>query len=342
MNRKLEAFVHLFLIIILRATCQEENRLRSSSNFTIEKRIVGGNDASRGEYPWLVALYKTVDPTGYFPICQGSLIAPQVVLTAAHCIDTVKSAEIGNHDYLNDSKNRIQRFTFSKKIKHPYHEYHNFDYDYGLLLLDRPHPNPTLVSIRASPEIPARLRIMGWGQTTYNGAQPSVLKEASIKRLPDSSCQELYDVANLALTNRMFCAAATGIDACQGDSGGPIVREGTNIQVGIVSWGIECANPKFPGVYAKIYFAYRWINRVACSWTTTCTRGQIDMVNESGEVLKRANSCQDMPNDFAGLGKKGKRRNCRWVSGRLYPRCQWYGDLYCPATCNIERCRLKK
>lgn len=50
----------------------------------------------------------------------------------------------------------------------------------------------------------------------------------------------------------MFCASGGDKDACQGDSGGPLMQD--NILIGIVSWGVECGDPKYPGVYSKLSF----------------------------------------------------------------------------------------
>ena len=62
-------------------------------------------------------------------------------------------------------------------------------------------------------------------------------------------CSELYpDLIN----ESMICAADEGKDACQGDSGGPLFDEENNVLIGIVSWGMKCADPVYPGVYSRI------------------------------------------------------------------------------------------
>lgn len=59
----------------------------------------------------------------------------------------------------------------------------------------------------------------------------------------------------------MFCAGYRDgyYDSCQGDSGGPIV-DAFNDLVGVVSWGIGCAEPGHPGVYASVYTLKGWID----------------------------------------------------------------------------------
>jgi trypsin len=74
------------------------------------------------------------------------------------------------------------------------------------------------------------------------------------------------------ITPNMMCAKDPNQDACQGDSGGPLVVHGhrgpdgsDDVQVGVVSWGIGCAQESFPGVYSRVSKAYEWIREVVCA-----------------------------------------------------------------------------
>lgn len=66
-----------------------------------------------------------------------------------------------------------------------------------------------------------------------------------------------------------MCAFNEGRDSCGGDSGGPLLLKGSSIDddqlVGIVSWGISCANDDYPGVYSRISYYYDWIQSTICN-----------------------------------------------------------------------------
>ncbi len=100
----------------------------------------------------------------------------------------------------------------------------------------------------------APLTVAGWG-TEFFGSPfiPADLKAVDVSAVADDNCT----------TNGLMgfqgdseiCAETLGGDSCQGDSGGPLfgtLADGRRIQVGIVSYGLGCAVPEFPGVYGEV------------------------------------------------------------------------------------------
>ena len=74
----------------------------------------------------------------------------------------------------------------------------------------------------------------------------------------------------------MLCAGILdgGIDSCQGDSGGPLTfhdqLKGQTAVVGVVSWGIGCAEANNLGVYARVTKVLSWISKSSDNYTRTC------------------------------------------------------------------------
>jgi hypothetical protein len=86
----------------------------------------------------------------------------------------------------------------------------------------------------------------------------------------------------------MICAGIPSTftkDTCQGDSGGPIVVSKGNdgyIQVGIVSFGQDCAMPDFPGVYTRISRYSTWISTTSGGDVVASTEGNAGGGGSSG------------------------------------------------------------
>ncbi len=113
-------------------------------------RIVGGSYASAGTYPWFVMLYyrnkyNYYQEEYYRQKCGGTLIEPNIVLTAAHCIDSDMrdvgaAAYIGAFD-INSPTNGGQEaefITVERIDVHPTYSFRTVDNDFALLRLSRP------------------------------------------------------------------------------------------------------------------------------------------------------------------------------------------------------------
>ena len=83
------------------------------------------------------------------------------------------------------------------------------------------------------------------------------MQKVTIPFINEEKCKKAYE--GYTITEGMICAGEKGHDACQGDSGGPLVANSEfHEQVGIVSWGIGCAEG-YPGVYTRVSHYYDWI-----------------------------------------------------------------------------------
>ena len=170
---------------------------------------------------------------------------------------------------LSNPKENYEQFTVIDKRVHPSYNDQSQDYDYLLLKLDGASSYPTvtlndgkLVDIQNGQD----LTVMGWGlQNAGDDTGSSLLKETTVDYMSKQKCDAILPSL---VTDNMFCARRTGTDSCQGDSGGPIITaDGTDVQVGIVSWGVGCADPVYPGVYADVAKQYSWIRSYICQWS---------------------------------------------------------------------------
>ncbi|XP_072312156.1 serine protease 33 [Eucyclogobius newberryi] len=230
-------------------------------------RIVGGADATAGEWPWQVDIQKSSAH-----VCGGSLIAKDWVLSAAHCFPNPSDLSsyiiyVGRYQlngYNPDqSSHKVSRIV----IPDGYVEPHS-GLDVALVQLSTPvtwsdyiHP----VCLPAPGTLfPSGMvcHVTGWGNVRDNVPLPGVgtLQEVQVPILSENSCQQMYNLnqdEKIDILYDMICAGYQegGKDSCQGDSGGPLVCQmvnGTWVQAGVVSFGLGCAHRNQPGVYSRL------------------------------------------------------------------------------------------
>uniref|UniRef100_A0A4W3JWE7 chymotrypsin n=1 Tax=Callorhinchus milii TaxID=7868 RepID=A0A4W3JWE7_CALMI len=228
-------------------------------------RIVNGEEAVPGSWPWQVSLQ---DATG-FHFCGGSLIKENWVLTAAHCDVSVNKhyVVLGEHNR-RSSDEPIQMKTIAKVFTHPGWSRRTLQNDIAVVKLSDPadltlHVSPVCLPA-ATDDFPASMKCVtsGWGMTNANAfISPSKLQQTSLPLLSNMDCQEYWGDK---ISGVMICAGGAGASSCMGDSGGPLVCEMDNSWhlVGIVSWGSSGCSTDFPGVYARVTKFRAWVDEI--------------------------------------------------------------------------------
>ncbi|GLC39881.1 hypothetical protein PLESTB_001312200 [Pleodorina starrii] len=250
-------------------------------------RILGGNDADQNRYRFIASLR---DLNGRH-FCGGSLLAPSVVLTAAHCLQSASdgslrtpTVHIGRYyTETSDQQGHDVRKCVTSVV-HPGWSFTRGQNDLALCFLDSPSSRPTMMLVPGNLRLYAQtsLVVVGFGAKQEGGGNYDTLQEAVVYPQDVKACNSTYGGL---IGSSQICAgrAAGGVDACQGDSGGPLLLprgtpatvfsaspaaaeavapdgSETDLQLGVVSWGRGCGQRGQPGVYTDLAKYRDWID----------------------------------------------------------------------------------
>ncbi|XP_055914168.1 thrombin-like enzyme acutin [Eupeodes corollae] len=239
-------------------------------------RIINGHLTGNSNTKHQVSIREKILDDFYFGLgflCGGSLISPNSVLTAAHCLLDSSESPINATALIVAMGNLVKNvrdndtlvFNIKKYLVHPNYNRTTITFDIAYIFLDGKVPNdhPTIQPISlVDTKMPLGTvcEVTGWGYTEKDVPSDDLLA-VDVRIIDINVCQIGYD-GILKLTGQLCAGYMTGKrDACGGDSGGPLVCNGK--LTGIVSFGVGCGSESKPGIYTDVLFFKTWIRRIA-------------------------------------------------------------------------------
>lgn len=226
--------------------------------------VVGGYQVKDDRFAFMASIQFAGQDGADGHFCGGSVVAQRWILTAAHCIEETGAAPgvvqvaVGR-DNLEQDLGQGQTLRVDRIEVHPgYRSTGTFDAALVHVTQDIDAPAIGLAQPGDDTHEAAgsRLTVAGWGaQLFLLGTVQPQLRAVDVKAVADRRCATTNGLVMQFSPESEICAEELLGDSCQGDSGGPLfatTASGRHVQVGIVSYGLGCATPLFPGVYAEV------------------------------------------------------------------------------------------
>jgi len=327
---------------------------------TAQASIVGGRAGSIAEFPSLAFIEAREGDHGF--ACTGTVVAPRVVLTAAHCVENLDRGGLTPApDYALASGVTSPEEAKTENVFRvaEAHVFPGFDPgslhgDAGILILDRPTSAPVLALAGAGDaalyEGGATVQLAGWGLTRANAKRgPSGLRTTSMVVQSPGFCKtKTHGYYSPFSTTAQMCTLdlpAKKSGGCFGDSGGPVIAQrpdGTTVELGVISTGGDFCSTQRPNVMTRADFVSGWVTEWIAATESGGPRPVVDpktpfplMTEPVAEVF----AVSTLRDRFGERFERAKRiaGNCRrvsrsrfkceiaWISGRLV-----YGGVVSP------------
>ncbi|XP_037934884.1 trypsin I-P1-like isoform X2 [Teleopsis dalmanni] len=278
----LKVVMVVIIIIIFKATVLTSSDFADYNDNDLEDEeedfhmlITGGYRPTKNTMAKYLVSIRTSRPTAYFGdnhYCVGSLIASNLVLTAAHCV--VDSNRIVTRSrriiVVAGTPNRLRENPKTVELEVeaviPHNKFiRSSGNDIAILRLKQSVPNDNdaikiIPLAHRKPAVGTNCTVVGWGQLLPDGPFSAEAVYVDLTITSDKQCQDAY---SSSYSKGMICANGKEKlfqGPCRGDSGAPLICRGR--VCGIVSWGVRCSKLGFPTAFTDVAYHYQWIQKV--------------------------------------------------------------------------------
>eukprot|EP00581_Thalassiosira_minuscula_P014650 CAMPEP_0183717270 /NCGR_PEP_ID=MMETSP0737-20130205/10930_1 /TAXON_ID=385413 /ORGANISM="Thalassiosira miniscula, Strain CCMP1093" /LENGTH=690 /DNA_ID=CAMNT_0025946681 /DNA_START=270 /DNA_END=2342 /DNA_ORIENTATION=+ len=296
--------------------------------------IIGGNPLEPGEHPYHVSMgsaeYNFTGQNGHW--CSGTIITPNVVLSAAECFtdpfspigsdfEALEWVDIYRYNLTDDTG--VDRVFICDTefgvgcnddeayvIRHGDFNRTTFEENFALIILPDPVVDITPIALNDDPDVPSSglsFETIGWGATDGVVFFPfaDVPKTAFVDTISNDQCTaEPYNYDPIFITEDTFCAGGPEVPdgrvgACALDNGGPAIidTEDGPLQIGLVSFALfDCSKIENPAVYMKLSSGIDWIEETVCNVTGEFCPTESPTASPSASSTKSTKSSKSTKN----------------------------------------------
>jgi uncharacterized protein (TIGR03382 family) len=228
----------------------------------VVSEVIGGTQVPAGKWPDTVAVLGQGS-------CTGTLIAPDVVLTAGHCVDANMTEVVANTtDYAGAGGIRS---TIKSITAYPNWE---TSYDVAVIVLNTPITGVTPRKVGTACTFTegfaasTMVHLVGFGLTDTAGQGNNTKLNETMAPVTNPTCTDMgAGCVQSVSPGGEFIAGGGGKDSCFGDSGGPVYLDTPRgaVVVGAVSRGLDGAATPCGGggIYVRTDKVIQWIETTA-------------------------------------------------------------------------------